>query len=263
MSKHLRLYAACCALCAASLAGTACALARAPSYRVVFPALPEAWREVLGEPHWRVVWSSPHGEKTLERYGNGSTLVDPLQEWTNPVIAYPFWPERGVPAGLMKPAGGLFPFDVDGETLNLSWQGGVDAFIYVQLASMPLKETTGTPRYSHYFNWLRFRELLDDDAINETVRADLWSVDWELFCQKTALSGFDKRRIVPRKTTTLLVPVSYEGVWISDSPFAPAFFQKAGTKLTIKTSDAPSAYISSTGILRCTGKVWTWERTSN
>jgi hypothetical protein len=162
MKQYLWLYAAWSVLLAANLACTSCAMDTAPSYCVVFPALPDTWREVLGEPRWRVVWISPQGEQTLESDGKDAPLVDPLIEWTTPVIAYPFWPERGIRADMMKPAGALFPLDVNGGTIKLSWQGGVEAFIYKELASTPPEATSGTPRRPQYFNWPRFRELLTE-----------------------------------------------------------------------------------------------------
>jgi hypothetical protein len=163
---------------------------------------------------------------------------------------------------MMKPAGALFPLDVDGVTIKLSWQGGVEAFIYWELAMRP-EATSGTPRHPQYFNWPRFRELLTGAELNEAVRADLWCVDWELFCQKTAQSGFDRRRVTPRKTTPLVVPVAHEGIWLGTSPFAPALFQAAGERVVIQTSAALDTYVSSSGILRCQGDVWIFEDTTS
>jgi hypothetical protein len=258
MKQNCKLYAAHPIVLAVLFACTSCAIDAAPSYRVVLPSLPAAWSEILGEPCWRIEWLSPHGRQTLEIAETDAPLVDPLIEWTTPITAYPFWPGRGIRADMMKPAGALFPLDIDGATIKLSWQGGVEAFIYWQLAAR-LEDANGTPRSPQYFNWPRFRELLADSALNEEVRADLWRVDWELFCQKTAHSGFDRRRITPYTTDPLVVPIAHEGIWLSASPFAPVFIQAAGASILIRTSTILSTYVSSIGILRCQGSAWIFE----
>ena len=35
-------------------------------YVLVLPRAPEAWVSLLGEPHWRVEWQNPGGQKQLE-----------------------------------------------------------------------------------------------------------------------------------------------------------------------------------------------------
>jgi hypothetical protein len=254
MKQYLWLCAAGFVPLAATPGLASCSLGSESLYRVVFPAIPDAWREMLGEPRWRVEWISARGEQKLESDGKDALFIDPLAEWTTPVIAYPFWPERGIRADVMKPAGALFPLDAEGGELKLSWRGGVEVFIYWELASVD--ETIGTPRRPHFFNWPRFRELLADAELNEEIFADLWRVDWELFCQKTALSGFDRRHLTLRKTTSRVVPTTREAVWISASPFAPAIVQAEGESLVIKTAVALDVYVSSRGILRCQGRVW-------
>ncbi|MDR0475627.1 MAG: hypothetical protein LBH43_18385 [Treponema sp.] len=42
---------------------------------------------------------------------------------------------------------------------------------------MPKKP--GTPRIPWYFDWPRFRELMDSSDIPEEVRLDPWTADWK------------------------------------------------------------------------------------
>ncbi|MDR0636108.1 MAG: hypothetical protein LBF87_03420 [Treponema sp.] len=246
-------------LCGVLLGVCACARTEysAALYEIEFPAMPEAWRELLGEPRWRVEWISPQGAESLESSGNAPTLAL-IEAWTNPIIAYPFWLEQGLGPGMMKPAGALFPFDVEGKRIRLSWQGGIEALVYRELASAALLANKES-RQPFYFNWPRFRELLADPSLNEEARSDPWLVDWKTFCLKTAQSGFDKRRIAPRETEPLLVPLNAETYWIGSSPFAPPFIQASGESLRLEVSCAIDTYVCAEGMLRCTQGAWIWQ----
>jgi hypothetical protein len=226
-------------------------------YVIEFPAIPEAWRELLGEPRWKVEWISPQGPESFESSGKAPALAL-IEEWTSPIIAYPFWPERGLWSGMMKPAGALFPFDVQGTRIRLSWLGGVEALVYQELASAAVHANKES-RLPLYFNWSRFRELLTDPSLKEEVRNDPWLVDWKTVCLKTAQSGFDQRRIVPRKTEPLLVPFNIETRWIGTSPFALPFTQARGESLRLNVSSAIDTYICTEGMLRCTQGTWIWQ----
>jgi hypothetical protein len=220
----------------------------APSYRVELPPIPPAWAEILGPPAWRLAWISPDGARETIYEGNQSPVIQVLEEWTTPVIAYPFWIERGLPPEVMSPAGGLAPFDVAGDCIRLSWRGGVDAALYRELGSCE-----GNP---YYFNWTRFRELLESGDIPEEVRKDPWSADWKTIAEKTARSGFDRRRIAPMPRQFVPIPVQYEGYWIGTSPFAEPIYQKAETELFLQVHEKTETYLSVIGILRCTKDAW-------
>jgi hypothetical protein len=226
----------------------------APSYRVELPPIPPVWAEILGPPAWRLVWISPEGiEETLYTEGNQNPSIQVLEEWTTPVIAYPFWRDRGAPPGLMRPAGGLAPFDVTGGSIRLSWRGGADAVLYRELGACG-----EAARRPYYFNWTRFRELLENGDIPEEVRQDLWSADWEAIARKIAQSGFDRRRIAPMPRGAVSIPVQHEGYWIGESPFAEPIYQEAGTELflQIRVNGKPATYFSAAGLLRCTQDAW-------
>jgi hypothetical protein len=248
----------CLLLCCVLLCICACACTEdnAALYELEFPAIPEAWRELLGEPRWQVEWISPQGAESLNGV-NAATLAL-IEAWTNPIIAYPFWPEQGLQPNMMKPAGALFPFDVKGKRIQLSWQGGVEALVYRELASASVHANKES-RLPLYFNWPRFRELLADPSLKEEVRNDPWLVDWKTVCLKIAQSGFDRRYIVPRKTEPLLVPLNAETRWIKASPFAPPFTQASGESLRLEVSSAIDTYVCAEGILRCTQGAWIWQ----
>jgi hypothetical protein len=232
------------------------------AYVLELPPLPPAWLEILGPPHWRFEWISPSGLREEYNAGAGeSPELSLLTEWTVPVLASPYWPERGIVPGIMRPAGALFPYDIHEQRLSLSWQGGLDAWIYFEMASGNAGSLK-TPRQPHYFNWSLFREFLRDPGTAEELRQDPWLADWESIVSRILQSGFDKRRILPRPRENLRIPLPPAGPlntpWIGTSPFAEPLFQEPGGELPLLVSEAVDTYFSAAGFLRCTRGVWAW-----
>jgi hypothetical protein len=228
-----------------------------PVYVLKLPEPPPAWTELLGPPQWRVEWINPDGVKE-SRVTAGDFAAALPQTWANAVSAWPFWPGKGIVPGIFRPAGAIFPFDVSGAELRLSWRGGVDAFVYWEMDAAYAAQAgarTAASRRSGNFNWPRFRELFDDPAFSEMVRSDPWIVDWKTVAAKIVSSGFDKRRIVPEAREETAVPVP-PGPWIGTSPFAPPLiFGKEETPV-FPVGPRPDSWISAAGLLRCTAETW-------
>ena len=184
--------------------------------------------------------------------GYAGARIQILETWATPVRAYPFW--DNAPPETMKSAGGIFPFDVAGDRLYLSWQGGVEAALYRELAGAGGGDGPGTPRYPQYFNWPRFREALGERR--EEIGDDLWLVDWRSVAEKIARSGFDRRRITATAREPVTLPLRHEGFWISASPFADPVYQASGADLNLNLCGAVETYLSSAGILRCSTSAW-------
>ncbi|MCL2042806.1 MAG: hypothetical protein FWG89_01565 [Treponema sp.] len=226
-------------------------------YYLVLPELPDSWETVLGSPHWQLEWISDSGNKeTRIVQGDARSLEVTLpQTWASPVVAMPFWPEKSINTGLFKPAGAIFPHDVSGKTLVLSWQGGVDASLFWEFAAAYGRtgQVSATPRLPHNFNWPRFRALFDDPALNGEVRADPWLADWSSIAERTVQSGFDRRRLVPEARSSISVPVT-SGPWVGTSPFAaPLFFEGIPVFPVRQTADT---WVSFEGIIRCSSETW-------
>jgi hypothetical protein len=243
------------------------------SFVLELPAIPQAWEEILGRPCWRIEWVNEEGRKeALIAQGNGGWNISPPQTWVSAVSAFPFWPEKGINPGIFKPAGAIFPYDASGSSLILSWQGGVDASLYWELARawggtgqeevQPEEEgperaagagRAAVTRLPMNFNWPRFRRLFDDPSLNADVRADPWLADWAGIAAKIVQSGFDKRRLVPEARSALTVPVN-PGPWIGASPFAgPLVFETTPIFHVRPTADT---WVSAEGILRCNNETW-------
>ncbi|MDR0688939.1 MAG: hypothetical protein LBG08_01545 [Spirochaetaceae bacterium] len=229
-----------------------------PAYRAELPSLPPGWEEVLGSPQWRVEWINPDGKIKSRETGAASVSgLDIMVEWTTPVIAYPFWPERGILPGVFRPAGALFPFDAGNSRITLSWRGGIDAWVYLCMRDAGSAGDAGN-RQPHYFDWPRFRLLMEDADIAEEVRLDPWLTDWQDLAVRTVQSGFDRRRIKPIKKQELPVTIPQSGVYLGTSPFQePLFWEKDETVL-LPVTEKVDTYVTAEGLLRCTTGAWLW-----
>jgi len=222
-------------------------------YVLNLPKPPEIWVSLLGEPSWRIEWFDPNGEKQMvELQSSSNPEVELPVTWTNPVIAWPYWPSHNLSPGIFMPAGALFPFDIEENTLNLSWEAGPDVVFYIELA---LANEQNLSKIPANFNWPRFRELFNNETLSMEVCEDPWLVNWRSVAEKTISGNFDKRRLVPEKTVSMNIPVPV-GPWYGTSPFAkPLLFENNAT-VTFQTRPGINLWVSEDGILRVNGKIW-------
>ena len=228
------------------------------SYRPVLPELPGHWKEILGEPNWRLEWVGEEGTWQEWEGGPGSSPpgLSLIQEWTTAVLAWPFWPARNLLPGMMRPGGALFPWDVYGGMLALGWEGGVAAVFWKELALAERSSAAAEGRLPWYLDWPRFRSLLfEDETISDAVRRDPWLADWKDIAGRTVKSGFDRRRIKSRSFTELTIP-GLGGRWIGSSPFAPPLDTPVDGSLCLNVSDVPDTWVSSGAVLKCSTAGW-------
>ncbi|MDL2229757.1 hypothetical protein LJC14_05860 [Treponema sp. OttesenSCG-928-L16] len=219
-----------------------------------FPALPEAWEGILGKASWKLEWTNAEGDRKSGTYADGREgVLEMLGLWPSPVLAYPCWPEHKIPPGLFKPAGAIVPFDVRGATVNLSWLGGVEAEFFLMLYA-----GAGGRRRPEFFNWPRFRALWDDSAVMEALGGDPWNADWQDIAEKTAASGFDRRRMKSGESIELSIPMPAGGLWAGPSPFFTPFFCGEGDTVKLKAGLSVKTCISSAGMIRYTRAGWAW-----
>ena len=228
-------------------------------YVLELPELPDAWRSMLGSPHWRIEWFDGEGRKRSAVLAGGAGLdVSVPGTFANPVLALPFWPEKGIDHGVFRPAGAIFPFDVSGGRLVLSWRGGIDAAMFLELARAAGSAENAAPhptRLPWNFNWPRFRLLFEDPALNADVRADPWLVDWPGVAARTVQSGFDRRRLVPEAVVALELPLGH-GPWIGTSPFAAPLVFAATPVFPVRPG--ADTWVSAEGLLRANTEAWIW-----
>lgn len=220
------------------------------------PGIPQSWGGILGSPRWQVEWINGDGAKESANVPSGVSAlpVTVFQAGASAVIAMPYWPEKGIGPGVFKPAGAIFPFDVRGKSLVLSWQGGVDASLFREFALLGGGAgQPSVPRVPQNFNWPRFRDLFGDPSLNADVRSDPWLADWHVIAQKTVESGFDKRRLTPESRTSRAIPVN-SGPWAGTSPFAAPLVFAGIPSFPVRA--ATDTWVSAAGILRCNNQAW-------
>jgi hypothetical protein len=238
-----------------------------PEFQAVMPPLPEPLAAALGPPVWRVQWIDEHGDvrqtdlQAVAASGNRAVAatIKPMWEWTTPVLAWPYWPEKGIAPGVVHPAGGLFPLDVDaagasGGALALTWSGGVDGVFYMKMAAY--SDGQGGLRSPQNFDWGRFRLLFTDGLMNEDAAGDPWLVDWDAVALATVNSGFDRRRIKSAVSGSVGITIPWDGPWAGTSPFAETPDWAAGDEVILSTCAQPGTLFSRQGMIRYTEEGW-------
>jgi hypothetical protein len=226
-------------------------------YTLELPETPKSWVLLLGEPYWRLEWLDPDGKKQSTDISPGKTVkIEIPVTWANPVTAWPYWPQHNLIPGHLKPAGALFPYDVNKKSLCLSWAAGPDTVFYWELAFANNDKEAKIPAN---FDWPRFRELFETKILSETVCKDPWLVDWRYVAEKTINSNFDRRRIVPQISESVNIPAG-SGPWYGNSPFAEPLFFDEGETPVFPVRSGINVWISDEGILRCSGNTWVFKK---
>ncbi|MDR2314555.1 MAG: hypothetical protein LBE02_08495 [Spirochaetaceae bacterium] len=233
-----------------------CGMDTDKSLSLHFPPIPAA--KVFGEPHWRLEWYDPGGRLRQEEIsGPDPGEIRVLYQWPSPLTAWPHWPERGIPPGLYCPAGALYPFDVSEGGIYLSWQAGVEANFYRELALARSLPGADSRRRPQYFDWPRFRSLLREEV--EELREDPWLADWKDIAEKTALSGFRKSLVKAAPRTPVEIRIPSGGPWFSASPFREQESWEEGQMAVLNLSSWPEIYLCSQGILHLSPEIQLWE----
>ena len=233
-------------------------------YVLELPDAPEAWVSLLGEPNWRIEWLNSGGIKqTADIPPFKSLEIGIPAVWSNPVTAWPYWPEHNLIPGFFRPAGALFPFDANGGKLNLSWEAGPDTVFYWELIYANGHNYSRIPAN---FDWPRFRALFHADTLNESVRKDPWLVNWRSVAERTASGNFDTRRLVSEAAVLINIPLDsvlldysingHSGPWYGISPFAEPYLFPDSEPANFPVRPGINVWISAAGILRANGTAW-------
>jgi hypothetical protein len=123
---------------------------------------------------------------------------------------------------MFRPAGALYPLDVSGRDMVLSWEAGPEALFYLALdEAWGLSETPQDLRRPQYFDWSRFRDYLRHEA-PAAVLADPWLVNWKTAARNAVQSGF-RITLIKADTEPADVIIPAAGPWIGSSPFQGPF----------------------------------------
>jgi hypothetical protein len=218
---------------------------------------------VLGENFWRLEWYDSGGKlRQTEAAGTGAVCnIGILAEWPSAVLAWPYWPEKGLAPGLFYPAGAIFPFDiaegsgVSGDTIVLSWEAGAEAYFYRELDKV--RDHTAANRAPEFFDWKRFRTFLREEAPDE-IRLDPWLADWKAIAERTVNAGFRSSylRAETRIETDIIIP--HDGPWLGASPFRPVEFWEKNQIVSLPLSSRPEIFVCSGGMISTSIHAWLW-----
>ncbi|GMO36980.1 MAG: hypothetical protein Ta2F_13050 [Termitinemataceae bacterium] len=213
----------------------------------------DAYLAMFGPPLWHIEWVDPDGSVQYAQTYASSFTAEIMQDWPNPIFAYPVWGGKNIVKGLIRPAGAIFPFDSHAGKIYLSWQGGVDANFY-----KCLDNTNNEKRQGYKFDWKSFRELFTNHVLSDEICRDPWLADWAAIAEKTAVSGFDKRRIVPKKNSSANVILPHDGPFFGTSPFMHKIDLQEGNVMTSNFIRQTETFFAADGILHVSGNVVFW-----
>ncbi|MCL1813993.1 MAG: hypothetical protein FWG29_10815 [Treponema sp.] len=240
-----------------TLALASCGPAPIPeTYRVKFPISPVGRTELLGECQWRLEYYDSAGNFRQKDVSGTSAEIELLQEWPSAILAWPYWPEKSLAAGLFYPAGAIFPLDVTGEAIILSWEAGAEAYFYRELDKAQ-ELNTGTNRVPMYFDWKRFRTLLRENADSE-LRLDPWIANWKDIAERTVRSGFRQSYVRREARTVMEVIIPHDGPWLAASPFRQPLFWKENEGQLLSLSSRPEIFICSGGRISVSSQMLLW-----
>jgi hypothetical protein len=242
------------------LALIGCANPVLPSrYVLEFPRLPGSWAEVLGSPSWKIEWYNRDGNRECTVVDGSPDIAVPVfSEWPSPVTAWPFWPDKGLEAGIFRPAGALYPFDVSGGVLRLNWRAGADAVFYLTLEETHSRKENAHPqRKAAFFDWPRFRAFFASRAPVK-LQEDPWLVDWKEAAEKTINSGFRTSYIKARKQTAVELIIPCDGPWFSVSPFQAVKNWAAGSIEAVPLSEETELWVCPGGMLFLSADARLW-----
>ncbi len=219
--------------------GASCALGSAARVRLRLPVLPGHWKEAFPGLTFLVVFPDPSG-RTVTAAGAQDQVIGCSKAGNTPILAYPAGvageDEQGVPPGLLRPAGALYPLDLDQEstepTISLTWEDGPLALLVSRLQAVGMEVAL--------LNAGRLRDRL-------RLERDPWDLDLEAIAQELARGSFSAWDIDPLADRAVELRVG-QGTWFLESPFASPIDVSASPELLLpKLSLGMHELFSTTG----------------
>jgi hypothetical protein len=207
--------------------------------RPVLPAPPDQWRRAFPDLGVTIVFPDSTGrmqEIDGADWGTPPTIFC-SKAGNTPILAYPRTKrDCATPAGLLRPAGAVFPGSAgqgDQPTLQLTWEDGAAAYVLARLLSLG--------RDCSLFNAQRLSAYLHRTA-------DPWDLDLDGIAQKIAggdFSAYDIDELPCRGLSIMAGP----GEWFLESPLRPILVPDGAGRIDVELSDGLHALFSVEGRL--------------
>jgi len=139
-----------------------------------------------GSLSWNIKWLSPEGKiesKRLDFTDSIQTIpIEFVRNRATPVLA--FLEVNGRQDIL--PAGSIYPVNISGNSISLSWLNGISAQVLMDLLTKTNQPAEEAQRFCNYFNWKKFQTefakrvdepwLIDKEKITEKLCTGSFSV---------------------------------------------------------------------------------------
>ena len=170
---------------------------------VVIPEYPSSWDAVEGNALIELSYFSENRITMLSGLEAGREIKLEIEKGVCPFAAYPVLNSGGV---RLKPAGGIFPADFDGEKLNLSWENGFASEIILKLSERGICFSN--------FNVRRF-----EDCLLEKSGGNPWRVSETVLAFSLASGIFNSNHVTLRPSFDILMSDSFlSGRWLLADP---------------------------------------------
>jgi hypothetical protein len=231
------------------------------SYRAALPPLPQSWTTVLdgAQVSWRFQYLDREGRLQVVDAGPGkNAALNIAWEYTSAVLAWPY--TSRMEWGTLFPAGAIFPLDVKGGSIVLSWEAGPQAWFYHELSRAGI-DASG-------FNWTKFRPFYSEirEKMAESAADDPWLLDWKGIAQKIAARGFKRSDFNLKKSEKLQLALPPEllsvEAWAEQSPFTALHevphCGEGTLSLNLRPGNQATCLISKRGILKYQNGIQFW-----
>lgn len=147
-----------------------------------------------GSLSWNIKWLSPEGKiesKRLDYTDSIQTIpIEFARNRTTPVLAFLEVNERQD----ILPAGSIYPVNISGNSISLSWLNGISAQVLMDLLTKTNQPAEDAQHFCNYFNWQKFQE-------DFAKRVDEpWLVDKEKITEKLCTGSFSVSVLKEAKT---------------------------------------------------------------
>ena len=230
-------------------AAASCSMGPSALVRLELPDPPAPWKQAFPALTFLVVYQDSSGRRATGS-ARRELMVECSKSGNSPLLAYPTGvpgeEAEGVPPGLLRPAGALYPLDLDPQatepTLRLSWQEG-------PLAALVSRLRDGGMEVS-LLNTARLKERFG--TFQDPWELDLGSMATEL--ARGTFSAYDVDRLPLRDVAV----VSGPGTWFLESPLAAPVDASGAGELTLpRIGPGPHNLFSTDGSWL---RVYVWER---
>ena len=180
-----------------------CMLKEYQKIKAVLPDLPSEWESFSNDISAELIYYSGGRSETVSGLCFGDETEIETEKGVVPFSVYPVLHNQGI---RLKPAGGIFPADYDGERLEISWKNGFASEVVLKLSEK------GTD-FSN-FNIKRF-----EDVLFEKSAGNPWRISETAVLYSLSAGIFNSNHVSGKRVLSVeLSDYFLEGDWVFTDP---------------------------------------------